>query len=151
MPSAFIRAIDCRTRLAESARHPRLAALARCRHSDPSRIPVDGDMPAMSSVRSVVGVFGHDEARAAGDRLADARGKIVGFAAGTGEYDMADFRRHRRKQLFGEFDRWIGQVARVGVERGRLPCESLDHARVAMTDDRHVVVGVEVTARPSAS
>ena len=52
-------------------------------------------------------------------------------------------RRHRRDEALAELDERLVQVARVGVQPARLADDRFGDARVAVPDDRNVVVGVE--------
>ena len=59
---------------------------------------------------------------------------------------LANSGRQRRQELLGELQGQLGQIAGMGVERGGLARQRLDHLRVAVTHDRNIVVGVEIGA-----
>ena len=93
----------------------------------------------------MVSELGDDESAAPGHRLADAHRKIVGLASRTGEYHAAGLRQQCRQQLFGELQRLLGEITRVSVEHARLAGERFDYLRVAVADDGHIVIRIQIT------
>src|SRR2546423_15128292 len=59
---------------------------------------------------------------------------------------MAGLRGNRGERPFGERDERLAEVPRVRGAEPRLAYDRLRHARVAVADDRDVVVGVEEPA-----
>jgi hypothetical protein len=94
----------------------------------------------------MVGELGDDRARVAGGGGREPPGEIVRLAPRVDEHDGVQPRlgRHRRDQALGQLDERLVQVARVRVQGARLADNRLGHARVTVTDDGDVVVGVEV-------
>ena len=89
-----------------------------------------------------------DRTVAPGDARRDAPGDVVRLAPRVDEHHAVEpgLRWHRGEQALGQLDQRLVEVARVGVEQARLPHDRLGHARVAVADDRHVVVRIEQAA-----
>ena len=85
-------------------------------------------------------------AGAAGDRRGQPPRQVVRLAAGVHEHDRVEPVGHGRGQPFRELERRSVEVARVRVERRGLSRDRLHHGRMRVSDDRHVVVAVEVGA-----
>ena len=95
---------------------------------------------------AVVGVFEDDDVFAAGVGTGEAQGEFVGFAAGVDEIADAQGFRQKLREALGITVHVVVEVARVGVEQGDLLLHGANDARMAVADERHVVVNVEIGA-----
>ncbi len=102
-------------------------------------------MPDEGFRGAVVGGVGDNEPISSGRHLADPHGKIIRLTAGTRERDGGQLLRHRREQALGELNGTIRNVTSMCIEYRGLFDEPRNDLGMAMTDDRHIVVGVEVT------
>jgi len=100
------------------------------------------DEVAMAVIRAV----GTDEAAAAGGDPRHLHCDLVRFGAGAREHDAVDTVGVDAEQALGVVEDRLIQVAAVGHVRRRLSRECIDDARVAVPDDRDVVVHVDVPA-----
>ena len=94
---------------------------------------------------AVICVLGHDRPAPPRHRRCDPPRDVVRLAARVDEHHRVEpgLGRHRGDQPFSELDQRFVQIAGVRVERPRLADNRLGDARMAVTDDGHVVVGVE--------
>ena len=95
---------------------------------------------------SVVRPRGHDAAGGAGGVPRDPPRQVVRLAAGVHEQNSVEPSREGGQQPLGQLDGSLLQVPAVGVQRGQLRADRVDHRRVGVPQHRHVVVGVEVAA-----
>ena len=94
---------------------------------------------------AVVGVAGDDRAASPGGSGGDPPSDVVRLAARVHDHGAveAGIGRHRREQPLREIGERLVQIARVRVQGARLAHHRLGDARVAVAENRHVVVGVE--------
>ena len=95
---------------------------------------------------AVVGVFEDDNVFAAGMGAGQAQSEFVGFAAGIHEVADAQWIRQKTREPLGVADDVVVQIASVGVEESDLILDGTNHTRVAVADERDVVVDVEKSA-----
>jgi hypothetical protein len=93
----------------------------------------------------VVGVGSDDRASPPGGRTGDPPGKVVGLASGVHDQDRIEFRRQGGFEPLGEFDDRLVQVATVSRQKPLLLRHRAHDPRVAVADDGHVVVAIEIT------
>ncbi len=92
----------------------------------------------------MVGAADHQRAPAAGGRLGEPPGEVVGLAARAHEKADRQRRRQGGGQPFGVAQDALVQVAGIGVEQGHLAAAGFHHPRMAVADVGHVVDRVEV-------
>jgi len=95
---------------------------------------------------TVISVFENDDVFAPGVRSREADGKFVGFTAGVEKKTDPQRSGEEAGKALGVAIDVVMQIASVGVKERELFLGSFDHARMAVTDHRHVVVNVEVSA-----
>src|SRR5258708_18539969 len=93
---------------------------------------------------TVIGVLQHNDILAVGMRPSKPQRQFIGLTAGI--YEVADAQRFREEscQALRIAVDVVMQIARVGVEECKLLLRCLDDARMAVPDERHVVVHVEI-------
>ena len=95
---------------------------------------------------AVIGGVQHDDITAPGVCPRQSQRQLVGLAARIHEVAHPERRRQRRDQPLREHRQLVVQVARVRVKDEHLLGRGADDARMAVTDVRNVVVGIEVLA-----
>ncbi len=94
--------------------------------------------------RAVIAPVEHDRLAAAGTGPCHAQHQAVGLTAGAGEGCHRQAGGQRRRQPFGIGDDGVVQIARVGVELGRLARDRLDHVGAGMAEMADIVEAVEI-------
>src|SRR6267143_3876414 len=92
----------------------------------------------------VVGVFQSNDVFPAGMRARQAQSQLIGLAAGVHKKANAERFGKQPRQPLGVTVYVVVKIARVGVEERELRLRRLDHARVAVSHERHIVVNVEI-------
>ena len=95
---------------------------------------------------SVIRVLEDDDVFAAGMRAGQAQREFVGFAAGIHDEADAQRLRHAAGEPLRVAHYVVVQIARVGVEQRRAALARHALPWMAMADQRHIVVDVEVRA-----
>ena len=95
---------------------------------------------------AVVGVFQNNDVLALSVCTGKPQGQFVRFAAGVHEETDAQRFGKQPRQPLGVAVHIVMEIARIGIEQRELCLRRLDHARMAVADERHVVVNVEIGA-----
>ena len=93
---------------------------------------------------AVIGVFQHNDVFPAGMRARQPQGQFIGLAAGIHKKTNAKRLGEQPRKPLGVTVHVVVQIPRVGVEQRKLRLRRLNHARVAVPHQRHIVVDVEI-------
>src|SRR6266481_1464687 len=93
---------------------------------------------------AVVGVFQNDDVFPARMRARQAQSQLIGLAAGVHKKTHAQRLGKQPRQPLGVTVDVVVKIARVGVKQRELRLRRLHHTRVAVPDERHVIVNVEI-------
>ena len=102
--------------------------------------------PAHFYAVSMVGMVGADDASTAGSGSRHHQRDLVGLGAGAGEYRTLDGAVVEAGEPLRVVHDTVVQVTTMHVEGRHLARHRLDHVRVTVTDARHIVVHVDVSA-----
>jgi hypothetical protein len=92
---------------------------------------------------AVISVFENDHIFATRVGTCQTQRQLVRFASGIDEITDAQWLRQKTRESLCVAVYIVVEVARVGVEEGDLLLYGTHDARVAVSDERHVVVDVE--------
>ena len=120
--------------------HPRLWPAA-ARPVELVRADVD-----QAAGMAVIGRIQHDQMFVAGVCARQPQCQLIRLAGRVENEADAQRLGHQRRQPLGVARQVVVQVARVGVEQRQLRLGGVHHARVAVADNRHIVVHVEKRA-----
>ena len=94
---------------------------------------------------AVIGVLTRESSASAGIGFGEAPSEVVGFGTGADEDAVAEFLGECPQQPLGIVENNFIEIARIGVQGLRLPGNRRHHVRVAVTDMRDIVVGIEIS------
>src|SRR5205823_11099930 len=86
-----------------------------------------------------------DESRAARYRLTDAYREIVDLTPRAGIHDIADLARQSSEQPFRQLERLLREIPGMSVQNPRLARQRIDDIGMAMPNNGHIVIRVEVS------
>ena len=93
----------------------------------------------------MIGELRDDEPRAARYRLTDANRENDDLAPRAGKHDIADLVRQSSEKPFRQLERLLREIPGMSVQNSRLPCQRIDNIGMAMPDNGHIVIRVEVS------
>ena len=93
---------------------------------------------------AVIGVFEDDDVFAVSVGTSETQSEFVGFAAGIHEVADTEWSGKKLGEAFGVVENVVVEIAGIGVEQGKLRGSGVSDARVRVTDERNIVVDVEI-------